>query len=379
MIMTRNPFIYGGLVFGDHFADRQTELAELSKEMTNAGKVFLVSPRRMGKTCLLRNLKVNLQEAGFLTAYIDLFQAPTLRHFTELYARAVIEVTEGKLERMVKVIPRVLPGLRPRLDPNPDGTLSFSVEYVAREKEVFQILTEVLEYPEKASKKKKKPFVMIIDEFSDVTKYDGTDVEKAIRAVVQAHQRVGYIFSGSKRSVVRDMVKDKGRAFYRMGRIMELSPISRDLFATFIKTWFTKGTYKVTAGVVDLILEKGRDIPYNIQRIAHALWEEARGSKVIKKALVDKAIWIIIDQESTSYEALWDSISQKQREVLMALAKDDPVGIFSKDFVERWRIGASSIQASLKALENRGVLEKERAGKYRFSDEFFRLWIARSP
>ena len=60
--MMRNPFIYGGLVFGDHFADRQTELSELASEMSNVGKVFLVSPRRMGKTCLLRNLQVNLKK-----------------------------------------------------------------------------------------------------------------------------------------------------------------------------------------------------------------------------------------------------------------------------------------------------------------------------
>ncbi|MBL7212371.1 MAG: hypothetical protein ISS61_08340, partial [Desulfobacteraceae bacterium] len=81
----RNPFIYGGLVFGDHFADRENELAELTTEMGNGGKVFLVSSRRVGKTCLLRNLQVNLNKMGFLTAYVDLYRAPTLRHFTELY------------------------------------------------------------------------------------------------------------------------------------------------------------------------------------------------------------------------------------------------------------------------------------------------------
>ena len=375
----RNPFIYGGLVFGDHFADRQGELAELAREMRNVGKVFLVSPRRIGKTCLLKNLQESLKKEGFLTAYIDLFKAPTLRHFTELYARAVVEVVEGKLEKMVKAIPRILPGLRPKLDPNPDGTVSFSVEYIAGEKEVFQILSEVLEYPEKVSIKKKKQFVIIIDEFSDIPKYNGTDVEKAIRAVVQSHQRVGYIFSGSKRSVIRDMVKDKRRAFYRMGRTIELTPIPRGLFTAFIVSWFMKGGYKLSDGVVDLILEKGRDIPYNIQRIAHSIWEEARDSKVIEKALVDKAIWTIVNQESTNYEALWDGISQKQREFLIAMVKDDPDGIFSKDFIARWRLGVSSIQASLRALENKGILEKEKQGKYRFDDEFFRLWIAKRP
>ena len=374
----RNPFIYGGLVFGDHFADRENELAELTTEMGNGGKVFLVSSRRVGKTCLLRNLQVNLNKMGFLTAYVDLYRAPTLRHFTELYARAVVEVVEGKLEKMVKAIPRILPGLRPILAPNPDGTLSFSVEYIAKEKEVFQILAEVLEYPERASIKKKKQFVVIIDEFSDIVKYNGTEVEKAIRAVVQSHQRVGYIFSGSKRSVIRDMVKNKGRAFYRMGRIMELTPIPRKMFAPFIETWFIKkGGYNLSEGVIDLILKNGRDISYNIQRIAHTIWEETSDTKIVEKASVGKAIETIVSQESMSFEALWDGLSQKQRELIVALARDNPESVYSKDFTERWRLGASSIQATLKALESRGIVEKEKQGDYRFDDEFFRIWAAR--
>jgi len=373
----RNPFIYGGLVFGDHFADRENELAELTTEMGNVGKVFLVSSRRVGKTCLLRNLKKNLNKMGFLTAYVDLYRAPTLRHFTELYARAVVEVVEGKLEKMVKAVPRILPGLRPTLAPNPDGTLSFSVEYIAKEKEVFQILAEVLEYPERASIKKKKQFVVIIDEFSDIVKYNGTEVEKAIRAVVQSHQRVGYIFSGSKRSVIRDMVKNKGRAFYRMGRIMELAPIPREMFAAFIETWFSKGGYNLSEGVIDLILKNGRDISYNIQRIAHNIWEETRDTKIVEKTSVGKAIETIVSQESMSFEALWDGLSQKQRELLVALARDDPESVYSRDFTERWRLGASSIQATLKALESKGIVEKEKQGNYRFDDEFFRIWAAR--
>ncbi|MBL7203320.1 MAG: hypothetical protein ISS63_03165 [Desulfobacteraceae bacterium] len=373
----RNPFIYGGLVFGDHFADRENELAELTTEMGSAGKVFLVSSRRVGKTCLLRNLQVNLNKMGFLTAYVDLYRAPTLRHFTELYARAVVEVVEGKLEKMVKAIPHILPGLRPTLAPNPDGTLSFSVEYIAKEKEVFQILAEVLEYPERASIKKKKQFVVIIDEFSDIVKYNGTEVEKAIRAVVQSHQRVGYIFSGSKRSVIRDMVKNKGRAFYRMGRIMELTPIPREMFAAFIESWFIKGGYNLSDGVIDLILKNGRDISYNIQRIAHNIWEETSDTKIVEKASVGKAIETIVSQESMSFEALWDGLSQKQRELIVALARDNPETVYSKDFTERWRLGVSSIQATLKALKSRGIVEKEKQGNYRFDDEFFRIWAAR--
>ena len=51
-----NPFKYGGIVKRPYFADREVELAELVREMENLNRVFLVSPRRYGKTCLLANL-----------------------------------------------------------------------------------------------------------------------------------------------------------------------------------------------------------------------------------------------------------------------------------------------------------------------------------
>ena len=67
-----NPFKYGGVVRGAYFADRQTELAELAREMENLNRVFLVSPRRYGKTCLLANLLDRLEGQGVGTAYLDL-------------------------------------------------------------------------------------------------------------------------------------------------------------------------------------------------------------------------------------------------------------------------------------------------------------------
>ncbi len=52
----QNPFKYGGIVSGPYFADRAEEIKELRREMESNARVFLVSPRRFGKTCLLYNL-----------------------------------------------------------------------------------------------------------------------------------------------------------------------------------------------------------------------------------------------------------------------------------------------------------------------------------
>ena len=89
-----NPFLYGGIVRGDRFADRKAEMDELRREMENRGRVFLVSPRRVGKTCLLHNLADTLEKDGFACAYIDLYAYPDISSFAGAMATVTSKVLE---------------------------------------------------------------------------------------------------------------------------------------------------------------------------------------------------------------------------------------------------------------------------------------------
>ncbi|KAF5430937.1 hypothetical protein C5S39_06750, partial [Candidatus Methanophagaceae archaeon] len=65
----KNPFRYGEVVTGDDFADRETELKELTRDLKAGQTIFLISPRRYGKTSLIMNVLDTLQNEGFYTAY----------------------------------------------------------------------------------------------------------------------------------------------------------------------------------------------------------------------------------------------------------------------------------------------------------------------
>ncbi len=45
-----NPFKYSGFVKDPYYVKRDNELNELLKETVSKNKVFLISPRRFGKT-----------------------------------------------------------------------------------------------------------------------------------------------------------------------------------------------------------------------------------------------------------------------------------------------------------------------------------------
>lgn len=370
-----NPFKYGGIVRGPYFADRTEELANLVQEMKNFSRVFLVSPRRFGKTCLLFNLMDKLRDIGFATAYLDLNAYPDVRSF----AAALTHVTSSALESNVEKLTKIFSGLqrlRPKVSVGNDGTLSATVEVAAEDRDALSALREGMRHTDKLARKKCKKLVIVIDEFSDLPKYDGQTLEKALRSEIQQHENIGYIFSGSEQSVMLSMIQDKKRAFYKLGRIMGLGPIDRGYYTDFIYNWLQRGGYKVKKRDLQKIFELGRDVPHSIQRLSYNLWELARESREITPFLIEKLTMVIAQQDSPHFELLWQSASQQQKTLLIALSMETHHRPFSREFQLTYGIGpSSSIKASLDSLVRKGILFKTLEGSYQFSDTFMTYWI----
>lgn len=370
-----NPFKFGGIVRGPYFADRSQEMDELSREMTNLSRIFLISPRRYGKTCLLFNLMDRLNDVGIASAYIDLNAYPDLGNLAEAYTRRTTNALETNTEKLIKIFSN-LRLLRPKISVGPNGSMSAGVEVAVQEKGSLPALIEGMNHADRLAAKQNRKLIVIIDEFSDLTKFNGRELEKALRSEIQQHEHIGYIFSGSEESVMLSMAKDRKRAFYKLGRIMGLGPIERKPYTEFIMNWLGKGDYTADPNDLQKLFELGDDIPHNIQRLCHNMWEIAQENKVVSSELIDRLPKIIAQQDSPHYELLWRSVSQQQKKLLMALSDNPDSKPFSKDFQLTYGIGpSSSIKASLDSLIKKGILYKTTEGKYQFSDTFMPCWI----
>jgi hypothetical protein len=370
-----NPFKYGGVVRGPYFADRRDEIKELKREMTNLNHVFLVSPRRFGKTCLLLNLIATLRRDRMACTYIDLNAFPDIRSFASALAGHTSEALETNKDKLLKIFSG-FQQLRPKVTVESDGTISAGLELAIEEKDALSALLEGMRHTEKLAVNKKKKLVVIIDEFSDLEKYNGQAIEKALRSEIQKQTHIGYIFSGSEESVMLSMIRDRKRAFYKLGRIMELGPIERKAYANFILGWLKKGGFTINDDDLQRVFEIGNEVPYNIQRLCNVMWDYAGETKAINTALIEKLPVIIAQQDSPHYEMLWRSASQPQKMLLIALSKDQAAKPFSKDFQLKHGIGpSSSIKASFDSLIKRGILFKTLQGNYQFVDRFMPYWI----
>src|SRR5206468_12377503 len=85
-----NPFVYGEVVPAAAFVDRVAELERLVGDLAAAQKVFLISPRRYGKSSLIRRALAAMSRRGALTVEVTVSSFSSYVAFLEGYARAVV-------------------------------------------------------------------------------------------------------------------------------------------------------------------------------------------------------------------------------------------------------------------------------------------------
>jgi len=376
-----NPFVYGEVVPGDAFVDREAELDRLVADLGNAQKVFLISPRRYGKSSLIRQALELLRRRGALALDLTVSSYSSYLAFLEGYARAIASV-ESKWDRARTWLTEAIASTRPeiRYEPKDSGLGRFSVAFpqVTTARDVNRLANEVFALPGRLAAERKRTLVVALDEFQAIDSFNGGSVEHALRAAAQRQRQVGYVFAGSEPSLMEKMIGPR-RPFYKAGPVMRLQKISPTIFGDFIERRFTKGGIKPESGVADAIIDLAGNLPYDVQRLAHETWDDVRAKGARKVTLEDLHATLarLLSEQETIFEALWQRMTLHQRATLRAVVLQGGREIHSTEARARHRLGgASSIQKSLAALTTQDVLLKE-GPRYFVIDSLLREWVAR--
>src|SRR5512139_4113942 len=109
-----NPFVYGEIVSAGAFADREEERARLARDLAEAQKVFLISPRCYGKSSLVRDVLRGLARQRILTVEVTVAASSSYVGFLEAYARALLtaDTPVGRIRRWTQ---ELLEALRPEV------------------------------------------------------------------------------------------------------------------------------------------------------------------------------------------------------------------------------------------------------------------------
>jgi len=371
-------------VDGDRFqASREDELRQIHATIRNRGRLFLIGPRRYGKTSLLAAAarEVDPDDIAIVRINAEAFEGPAL-FAAELTASAT-KALRTPVEQGAEWIRSVLGRLRPRVAIGPTG---LEVEFgLADGAEGVKTVVQALNALDTlAADHAPRGLVIIIDEVQEILTVDGIAAEKQIRAAVQEHRNTGYIFAGSATRLLHEMTSLADRPFYRLGARLFLGPIPRDEFGAYLAATFANSGIDISRAAVEHILGSARDVPYNVMRLAHEVWELARIQVLdqpVEAPGVDAALERIIEQKAAAHVAMWRSFTRVQKKTMKAVIEEDGRRLQSRAVSERYRVDSSSVQRALEALEERQVIRQDLEAtepQYALVDPFFAAWLARA-
>ncbi len=378
--MDRNPFVYGEVVPPAAFINRAAELQRLVGDLADGQKVFLISPRRYGKSSLIRQALVAMGRRGALTVEVTVSSFSSYVAFLEGYARALM-AAETRWDRARTWLRDAIGSARTEIrytpGESPAGALTVSFPSVKTERDVARLAQDVFALPLRLAEARRRRLVVALDEFQAIGEFNGGSVEHAMRAAVQHQREVGYVFAGSEPTLMERMLGPR-RPFYKAGPVMRLEKIPADEFAAAIDARFSRSGLKPEEGLGAAIVDLAGNLPYDVQRLAHETWDEARASG--RKATLDhlhQALRRLLTEQEPMFEAMWQRLTLAQRAVLRAVVVQAGRAVLSADVRERHRLGGtSSIQAALNALVRDDVISRE-GSRYVVVDSLLREWVAR--
>lgn len=368
-----NPFIYQGYESPKYFCDREVETKTLLSHLKNGRNVTLISPRRIGKTGLIKNTFYHLkeQEKDATCLYIDIFATKNLHDFVELLGVMVINEIVRKNASFIEKTISFFSALRPVLSMDPltgEPSVSITVE-PSKEDITIQSIFNYLNDSE-------QEVYIAIDEFQQIAEYPEKGTEALLRSYIQFAQHVHFIFSGSKFHLMAEIFGSPKHPFYQSTEMMGLKPLDSDVYYDFCLQFFKEKGGNIEKDIFEYLYNMFEGHTWYIQCIMNRLYEANTNVESIEQ--VNAAILSILAGREPQFESLSQFFTGNQFSLLKAIAKE---GIVAQPtagrFIKSHNLsGASSTKAALKVLEDKELVYRKPEG-YVIYDRFMDLWLKR--
>ncbi len=372
-IRLRNPFVYQGFVSPDYFCDRIVETEELIRNLQNGRNTVLSSPRRIGKTGLIKNAFYRLKDAekDAICIYVDIFSTKNQQDFVKLLGTAI---TQDVLSRGQKALKRLLEffgSWRPVFGQDPyTGTPTVSISIEPSQSTVT--LKSIFDY---LSLSKREVYIAI-DEFQQIATYPETGIEALLRSYIQFAPNVHFVFSGSKRHLMTQIFNSSDRPFYQSTVSMGLEPLHEEIYYDFARRFFEAKKGSFSQEMFHHVYQRLNGVTRSIQLILNKLYETEK--HVHSESQVNEAILHIVNQSSMQYEEMMNILTDNQQALMRVIAKEGCVASPQGDeFIKRYSLpSASSVKTALDVLIDKDLVFRTETG-YIVYDHFFAVWLER--
>ena len=372
--MENKPFVFGVAASGDNFTDRESETARLLMNFRSGVNTVLISPRRWGKTSLVRKVCRLAQTDELKIVYLDIFSCRSDADFYDAFASAVLKQTSTKVEEWMENIRQFLSRISPKisLGADPAADFSLSLELTPKREDI----DEILQLPEKIAEKKGCRIVVCIDEFQQIGEFkDSKTFQKRLRSVWQLQKHVAYCLFGSKKHLMNELFERKSLPFYKFGDAIYLQKIATADWVGYIRSRFEATGKSIPAELAEEICRRVDNHSSYVQQLAWLVW--TRTGKEATRQELEAAFQDIIDQNTPLFEKQTESLTSFQMNFLRAIIDGVHSEFTTQEVMRKYQLGSSANVSIIKrALIKKELIEIDKRRAV-IPDPIMKVWLQR--
>jgi len=373
----KNPFFLKDYTVDEPFCDRSEEQKALAFHARALDHVVLFSPRRTGKTSLIKKVQKTLAQEGAVCIYVDFFGVSSVEEIAARLAQAVFEETHSR-ETLFKKAVSALQCFRPTVESSlyRGNRFTVGVQLISNQLSGLTLLEDVLMSLGKFIREIPELVHFTLDEFQEVTTLAQADqIQILLHDYIHRHA-AAYTFIGSRRTALRSMFAVESRPSFQEVIFFELPPIPVKTFADFITQQFSSQGKIFEPKIATQLVSAVACFPYYSRKLACHIFEHSENEVTTDD--VEKGLLVLIKYEEPFFEGIFLGLAPGQIALLRAIAREPSKSIFAQEFIQRHRIGSiGGAQGAKKKMLNLDIIEF-REQKWRVVDPVFEKWLVRN-
>lgn len=363
-------FPVGTPVIGDDLIGRGQEIKRLLDVVTNGQSVLFIAPRRLGKTSLALEILRRLKEKGYYTADVDLFMVLSKKEFAERLVNSTLanKKISNIVDKLKKGISHLIKNVQFK---HVIEDFEFILDFASSSTDEDKLFENSLEFLEKFAEKNGRHLFVLLDEFGDITKLDGDEILKKMRAIIQRQRNVTYIFAGSQESVMKNIFGSRKSPFFRFAMMFEIGNLPILETRVYIKDKFTSLGFKISDNVAEEIISHTGCHPYYMQLLCQKIYINIKGEKkVVESEDVKKGLNLSLLSERQYFEELWERLRERKNYILVVRKIAEGGSPYDVAGIDR-----QLVYNIVVVLEKMGIIRKTGKARYNMIDPLFKMFV----
>ena len=369
-------FVYGVAVSDYNFIGRERETKRLLDNFKGGINVILMSPRRLGKTSLVKHVCNKLDDKDIITVYLDIFGCKSEYDFYNKLTAEVLKQTASKHELWFEEAKEFLYRLTPKISFSPEPNSDFSISLGITPK--THTPEEVLQMAETIAIKRKKRIVICIDEFQQIGEMaNSKQIQARLRTVWQHQKHVSYCLFGSKHHLMSSIFLHRSMPFFQFGDTISLNKIATENWVEYIVSHFADGKRTISHALAEEICKFTENYSAYVQQLAWLVFTLKEEGETVTEDDVRQAENDLLATNNILFMQMIEPLSEFQLNFLRAIASGIKKDFGLSEVREEYNLGSYSNITRLKtALLERDLIEKQNT-ELVITDPIFAKWLKR--